>query len=70
MRLQMQGSRHERISTPKEDRCASDGFACHFNDALQDSGAENSEKQTYELGLQIDRLRLFFGSRWTKGGWR
>jgi len=33
------------------------------DDALKHSGAENSEKQTYELGLRIDQLRHVFGSR-------
>lgn len=33
------------------------------DDALKHSGAENSEKQTYELGLRIDQLRPVFGSR-------
>ena len=33
------------------------------DDALKHSGAENSEKQTYELGLRIDQLRPVFGAR-------
>lgn len=33
------------------------------DDALKHSGAENSEKQTCELGLRIDQLRPVFGSR-------
>ena len=33
------------------------------DDALKHSGAENSKKQTYELGLRIDQLRPVFGSR-------
>jgi integrase len=38
-------------------------FNDRCDDALKHSGAENSEKQTYELGLHIDQLRPVFGSR-------
>ena len=41
--------------------------SCTFNDlcddAIKRSEAENSEKQTYELRLRIEQLRLAFGSR-------
>lgn len=33
-----------------------------YDDALKHSSAENSERQTYELGLRIDQLRPVFGS--------
>jgi integrase len=38
-------------------------FSDLCDDALKYSGAENSEKQTYELGLRIDQLRPVFGAR-------
>jgi len=38
-------------------------FADLCKDALTHSGAENSQKQTYELGLRIDQLLPVFGSR-------
>jgi hypothetical protein len=38
-------------------------FSDVCDDAPKHSGAENSEKQTYELGLRIEQLRPVFGPR-------
>ncbi|MGD0858350.1 MAG: site-specific integrase [Terracidiphilus sp.] len=52
-----------RKKQPKLLRSRAVTFSDLCDDALRHSGAENSKKQTYELGLRINQLRPVFGSR-------
>lgn len=53
----------EQKKLPENFRSKSVTFRELCDDALQHSRAENSEKQTYELGLRIHQLLPVFGSR-------
>jgi hypothetical protein len=61
--LKRQAEKLEGVKLPDNLRAKSVTFGELCEDALKHSEAENSEKQTYELGLRIDQLRPVFGSR-------
>jgi integrase len=61
--IKRRGEALEGTKLPDNLRAKSVTFADLSKDALAHSGAENSQKQTYELGLRIDQLLPAFGSR-------
>src|ERR1035438_7036633 len=61
--IKRRGEALEGTKLPDNLRTKSVTFADLGKDALAHSGAENSRKQTYELGLRIDQLLPVFGSR-------
>jgi len=61
--IRRRGEALEGTKLPDNLRTKSITFADLCRDAITHSGAENSRKQTYELGLRIDRLLPVFGSR-------
>jgi integrase len=61
--LKRQAEKLEGVKLPDNLRAKAVTFDELCKDALKHSEAENSEKQTYELGLRIDQLRPVFGSR-------
>jgi integrase len=61
--LKRQGQFLEGVKLPENLRSKALTFDELCDDALKHSGAENSEKQTYELRLRMDQLRPVFGSR-------
>jgi integrase len=58
-----QAEKLEGVKLPDNLRAKAVTFDELCKDALKHSEAENSEKQTYELGLRIDQLQPVFGSR-------
>jgi integrase len=61
--VKRQAEKLEGVKLPDNLRAKAVTFGELCGDALKHSEAENSEKQTYELGLRIDQLRPVFGSR-------
>jgi integrase len=61
--LNRQAEKLKGVKLPDNLRAKSITFGALCDDALKHSAAENSAKQTYELGLRIDQLRPVFGSR-------
>jgi integrase len=61
--LNRQAEKLKGVKLPDNLRAKSITFGALCDDALKRSAAENSAKQTYELGLRIDQLRPVFGTR-------
>jgi hypothetical protein len=61
--LNRQAEKPKGVKLPDNVRAKSITFGALCDDALKHSAAENSTKQTYELGLRIDQLRPVFGNR-------
>jgi integrase len=58
-----QAEKLKGVKLPDNLRAKAVSFGDLCDDALKHSAAENSAKQTYELGLRIEQLRPVFGSR-------
>jgi hypothetical protein len=61
--LNRQAEKLKGVKLPDNLRAKSITFGALCDDALKHSAAENSAKQTYELGLRMEQLRPVFGSR-------